>query len=110
VARLQASSFNYYAARAGFLVDVWRLSPPNEGPIPSRSMRALVLPSYQPTGLQNRWSAMPARKRPEKTEPTLPERDVRELLDPEQTEADFLLDLERVTTNRAKEKQSDRDE
>jgi hypothetical protein len=53
---------------------------------------------------------MPARKRPEKTEPTLPERDVRELLDPEQTEADFLLDLERVTTNRAKEKQSDRDE
>lgn len=53
---------------------------------------------------------MPARKRPIKTEPTPPEQDVRELQDPEQTEADFLRDLERVTTNRAKEKQRDRDE
>ncbi|MGO9760335.1 MAG: hypothetical protein ACLP1Q_03610 [Solirubrobacteraceae bacterium] len=53
---------------------------------------------------------MPARKRPIKTEPTPPEPDVRELQDPEQTEADFLRDLERVTTNRAKEKQRDRDE
>jgi hypothetical protein len=47
---------------------------------------------------------MPARKRPEKTEPAPPEGDVTELQDPKQTEADFLRDLERATTNRAKEK------
>ena len=47
---------------------------------------------------------MPARKRPEKMEPTLPEEDVRELQAPEHTETDFLRDLERAATNRAKEK------
>jgi|HubBroStandDraft_4_1064222.scaffolds.fasta_scaffold717828_2 hypothetical protein len=47
---------------------------------------------------------MPARKRPAKTEPTPPEEDVRELQDPEQTEADFLRDLERAATNKAKER------
>jgi hypothetical protein len=47
---------------------------------------------------------MPARKRPVKAEPTPPEQDVRELQDPEQTERDFLRDLERATTNRAQEK------
>jgi hypothetical protein len=46
----------------------------------------------------------PARKRPEKTEPTPPEQDVRQLQDPERTEADFLRDLERAATNRAAEK------
>lgn len=47
---------------------------------------------------------MPARKRPEKASPTPPERDVRELQDPEQTVDDFLRDLERATTNRSAEK------
>lgn len=47
---------------------------------------------------------MPARKRPPKTQPTPPEKDVRELQDDEQTEADFLRDLERAATNRAREK------
>lgn len=47
---------------------------------------------------------MPARKRPLRTEPTPPEPDVRELQSPEQTEADFLRDLERAATNRATEK------
>ncbi len=47
---------------------------------------------------------MPARKRPEKTEPTPPEPDVTELQDPEHTEADFLRDLEHAATNQAKEK------
>jgi hypothetical protein len=47
---------------------------------------------------------MPARKRPQKNEPTSPEQDVRELQDPEQTEADFLRDLERAATNEAQEK------
>jgi hypothetical protein len=47
---------------------------------------------------------MPARKRPEKTKPTPPERDVTEKQDPTQPEADFLRDLERVATNKAKER------
>lgn len=47
---------------------------------------------------------MPARKRPTKTEPTPPEPDVVEKQDPEHTEADFLRDLERASTNRAAEK------
>lgn len=51
---------------------------------------------------------MPARKRPEKTKPTPPKPDVRELQDSEQTEADFLRDLERATTNRADEKLAER--
>lgn len=47
---------------------------------------------------------MPARKRPEKTEPAEPEEDVRQLQDPGQIETDFLRDLQRATTNQAKEK------
>jgi hypothetical protein len=46
---------------------------------------------------------MPKRKRPHKLAPTPPEKDVRELQDPEQTEADFLRDLDRASTNRADE-------
>lgn len=44
----------------------------------------------------------PARKRPEKTEPTPPKRDVEQ--DPKHTEADFLRDLEKATSNRARKK------
>jgi hypothetical protein len=46
---------------------------------------------------------MPARKRPPKTKPSRPEKDVRRLQDPEQTEADFLRDLDRASTNQADE-------
>jgi hypothetical protein len=46
---------------------------------------------------------MPARKRPEKTEPTPPERDVTEKQDPRHSEADFLRDIERASTNKAKQ-------
>ncbi len=46
---------------------------------------------------------MPIRKRPEKKEPVLPGPDVVELQDPEHTEADFVRDLERATTDRATE-------
>jgi hypothetical protein len=46
---------------------------------------------------------MPARKRSEKTEPTPPEPDVRKLQDPEQTVGDFLGDLKRASTNKAKQ-------
>ena len=47
---------------------------------------------------------MPARKRPEKTKPTPPEQDVRELQDAEHVEADFLRDLDRAATDRSAEK------
>jgi hypothetical protein len=47
---------------------------------------------------------MPARKRPPKTEPEPPSPDVAEKQDPEHTEADFLRDLDRVSTDRASEK------
>jgi hypothetical protein len=50
---------------------------------------------------------MPVRKRPEKSEPTPPEADVRELRDSEQSEDDFLRDLDRATTNRADERLAD---
>lgn len=46
----------------------------------------------------------PARKRPEKTASTPPEKDVREKRDPAHTETDFLGDLDRVATNRAKQR------
>jgi len=46
---------------------------------------------------------MPARKRPEKTSPTPPEPDVTEKQDAGHTEADFLRDLKRASTNRAKD-------
>jgi hypothetical protein len=42
----------------------------------------------------------PARKRPEKTTPTPPKRDVKQ--DPGHTEADFLRDLGKATSNRAR--------
>jgi hypothetical protein len=47
---------------------------------------------------------MPARKRPEKTEPTPPEPDVADLQDPEHSEADFLRNLERATTNEGEDR------
>ena len=47
---------------------------------------------------------MPARERPQKLEPTPPEKDVRELQEDDHSEADFLRDLDRATTNRADER------
>jgi hypothetical protein len=44
----------------------------------------------------------PSRKRPQKTRPTPPERDVKQ--DPAHTEADFLRDLDKATSNRARKK------
>jgi hypothetical protein len=44
----------------------------------------------------------PSRKRPEKTEPTPPREDVEQ--DPKHTESDFMRDLAKVTTNRARKK------
>lgn len=44
----------------------------------------------------------PARKRPEKTVPTPPAPDVKQ--DPCHTEADFLRDLGKATSNRARKK------
>jgi hypothetical protein len=46
----------------------------------------------------------PVRKRPVKTAPMPPERDVVEKQDPKHTKADFLRDLAKASTNRAKEK------
>jgi hypothetical protein len=52
---------------------------------------------------------MPARKRPEKTEPTPPKQDVLEKQDPEHTETDFLQDLDKATRriDEAKERLDD---
>jgi hypothetical protein len=47
---------------------------------------------------------MPARKRPVKTKPSPPGKEVRTLQVRDQPEADFLRDLDRATTNRAAEK------
>lgn len=47
---------------------------------------------------------MPERKRPEKTEPTPPGKDVAEKMDPKRSEADFLRDLEKATSNKARKK------
>jgi hypothetical protein len=44
----------------------------------------------------------PARKRPEKSGPTPPKRDVKQ--DPRHSEADFLRDLGRATSNQARKK------
>jgi hypothetical protein len=44
----------------------------------------------------------PVRKRPEKNAPTPPKRDVKQ--DPGHTEADFLRDLGKATSNRAKKR------
>lgn len=46
----------------------------------------------------------PARKRVEKRTPTKPERDVTEKQDGSHTEADFLRDLGKATSNRARKK------
>lgn len=51
-----------------------------------------------------REQAMPARKRPEKNEPAHPEKDVADLQEQDQTEGDFLRDLDRAATNRADER------
>jgi hypothetical protein len=40
---------------------------------------------------------VPARQRPEKTEPTPPDEDVAEKVDPDHTDDDFLRDLERAS-------------
>lgn len=50
----------------------------------------------------------PARKRPTKTRPTPPQRDVTERQNAAHTEADFLRDLERATSNEAKRKLAER--
>jgi hypothetical protein len=47
---------------------------------------------------------MAARKRPDKTEPTPPDKDVREKQDPGHTGADFLRDLAKATSDKAREK------
>jgi hypothetical protein len=48
--------------------------------------------------------SMPVRKRPVKTHPTPPGRDVQEKQAQERTtEADFLADLDRASTNRSEE-------
>jgi hypothetical protein len=47
---------------------------------------------------------MAERKRPEKTEPTPPDEDVREKQDPGHTGANFLRDLAKATSNKAREK------
>jgi hypothetical protein len=44
----------------------------------------------------------PSRKRPQKTRPTPPESDVKQ--DPGHTEADFLRDLSKATSNQARKK------
>ncbi len=46
---------------------------------------------------------MPARKRPVKTKPTPPEQDVRNV-QKKLSEADFLRDLDRASTNRSEQK------
>ncbi len=45
---------------------------------------------------------MAARKRPEKSSPAPPGRDVKQ--DPSHTEADFFRDLEKATSNQARKK------
>jgi hypothetical protein len=50
----------------------------------------------------------PARKRPDKTAPTPPPPDLVEKQDPDHTEATFLRDLGRATTNDAKRKLAER--
>ncbi|GIK76650.1 MAG: hypothetical protein BroJett022_03400 [Actinomycetes bacterium] len=47
---------------------------------------------------------MAERKRPEKTKPTPPGEDVVAKLDPEHSDDDFLRDLEKATSDRARRK------
>lgn len=50
----------------------------------------------------------PARKRPVKTAPTPPEKDVLEKQDPAHSERDFLRDLDKAVSNDAKRKLTER--
>lgn len=47
---------------------------------------------------------MPERKRPVKTKPTAPKKDVRDIQDPDHTVADFMRDLDKASTNESAEK------
>ena len=47
---------------------------------------------------------MAARKRPNKTKPTPPEKDVRDKQDPAHSDDDFLRDLAKATSNKARKK------
>jgi hypothetical protein len=47
---------------------------------------------------------MADRKRPEKTKPTPPGEDVVEKIDPKHSEADFLTNLEKATSDKARKK------
>jgi hypothetical protein len=47
---------------------------------------------------------LPARKRPEKTEPTPPGEDVVKKLDPKHSDEDFFRDLEKATSDEARKK------
>ena len=50
---------------------------------------------------------MAARQRPEKLEPTPPDEDVADKVDPKHTDEDFLSDLGKVATNDAKRRLAD---
>jgi hypothetical protein len=47
---------------------------------------------------------MPPRKRPLKTDPTPPEEDVVEKIDPKHSDEDFFRDLEKATSDQARKK------
>ena len=47
---------------------------------------------------------MAERKRPEKQAPTPPEQDVVEKMDPKHSDADFLRDLEKAASDKARKK------
>jgi hypothetical protein len=47
---------------------------------------------------------MADKKRPDTTEPTPPGRDVAKKVDPEHSEADFLRDLKKATSDKARKK------
>jgi hypothetical protein len=47
---------------------------------------------------------MAERKRPEKQAPTPPGKDVVDKMDPAHSDADFLRDLEKATSNKARKK------
>jgi hypothetical protein len=47
---------------------------------------------------------MPAKKRPDKHEPTPPAEDVVEKLDPDHSDEDFLKDLEKATSDEARKR------
>jgi len=47
---------------------------------------------------------MTEKKRPQKTKPTPPSEDVVEKIDPKHSDDDFLADLQKATTNKARKK------